>query len=975
MSSIASLKNRKTKGLLRALAVRDPRHKQKPVTIEILRDLLLSTEDSVVEQIIRTTLFAHLTFVDDFPIYSSTEFRNERPNVSSLQDELRLQGFRILTNTSRIAEAFSDLKQLNSAFYEDDAVSILTRLRSFRECYGYSLIYLRKLAFAYTLYEQDDDLREYCAQQLESLGLKRGNIIAISSLDLMGQSQDYLTLQRTLMDPSNERKIRKTPRSLIETQFNPITRDRDVFASRLLAHGFVSVIDAAVFICTHRYNSDTLADCDLEINGISFLGGLAEKWQALSADPSPALIDKLSAVKRFSDLTFFRRSIAFIELACLARYRLGLDWLFNDKKASILPRSDNHSDFAASYFEDVTVLADLATAPVGFSIQLTRFFPEEAGTFTRTLAFMYLLYKDNLPQTITEQQLLMILDNTTSIAQLVHVERLKSFFDSADPTRLVKYLSLALISDCSSSEFDHHRFRRALQDLVISEFEGDLIRLADYFFENAKNVAQHLISTCTEGFLSQLFFLIPQPEQIYETRAQLLDWFAIQFDEPVARERAKTLRLDARLRQIRGEIDDTRLYVDPLRFSQWLEDNVTEELSSVLHLRLVTIKDADIFKEFSDHPAANRAPHVRLAGILQQAFREFCENKRYGIDSYIGRRIRHGTLKGVMITQLAELLHERRYQAVMHNTQLSNFFYKWLADLEALVEHIGRETIRIRSKASPKGAISTDITSSRKLETTRAALRDIIRAYSVQDNILDAGSVIFEYCWRLIERDLQPLRETLEQSRLSCILDRATLKMLCSVSEYPLASELCRKLDILVNEKFKTLAGWFSKPTNLAPSAPVNLLLEAVLSEARDLFPDYKPRITRTGLADVELVGMLYHHLYDFLNVVIRNAAKHGMKSGQLNVDLSLSEISISLQSLEISVASQIRDDQNISELNDTIGRVMNASTDDAMVIEGNSGIKKLRTLAEDVPQIAGIFYKTAGNMLTFWCVLQVGKS
>ena len=97
----------------------------------------------------------------------------------------------------------------------------------------------------------------------------------------------------------------------------------------------------------------------------------------------------------------------------------------------------------------------------------------------------------------------------------------------------------------------------------------------------------------------------------------------------------KDLRLDQKLRKIRGEIDDNRIYVDPLRFGQWLLAN---QVGGILKPEQIELKDIDEFKAFGDF-AFNRQPHVQMAILLQNAFSEFCGDKRYGIHSSLGRRI------------------------------------------------------------------------------------------------------------------------------------------------------------------------------------------------------------------------------------------------------------------------------------------------------------------------------------------------
>ena len=164
---------------------------------------------------------------------------------------------------------------------------------------------------------------------------------------------------------------------------------------------------------------------------------------------------------------------------------------------------------------------------------------------------------------------------------------------------------------------------------------------------------------------------------VFEARAKLLDWYgSARFDEPSAFERAKALR---RLRKIRGEIDDNRVYVDPLRFGQWLQDNQIKNLSVALQSEIETAL-IDEFKSFSDF-AYNRQPHVLLAATLQQSFTEFCTDKRYGID-LSAARILHELLKVVTLVQLQSLLTKGKYRSLFGlNMQSPNTLANGLLDM------------------------------------------------------------------------------------------------------------------------------------------------------------------------------------------------------------------------------------------------------------------------------------------------------
>jgi hypothetical protein len=553
------------------------------------------------------------------------------------------------------------------------------------------------------------------------------------------------------------------------------------------------------------------------------------------------------------------------------------------------------------------------------------------------------------------------------ISGIAQLGELCDFFGPPSSDLLVRYLSEAVIWDCSGKNTDQHRLRQTTQNIIIQRFGGDIVAFAQYLAKNSRYVALHFFNMSTESFLVLLFRLFPQPEMVFEARAKLLDWYGDHFKEPLAFERAKTLRLDQKLQKIRGDIDDTRIYVDPLRFGQWLQDFLLDELTNLLQPENISIADIRAFGAFGDF-ATNRQPHIHLAATLQSAFHEFCVNKRYGVDSYLGRRIRHGTLKGVMLTQVQAVLRKPKYALLLQQMDVNDYLNQWISRYESKIAEWGQEIFQIWSKQKHHGAISTDITGSDKIESTRTALADLVAAYQETKSVAVVLQTIFEHCWRLLEKDLSQIRMFIESQRLEWgTINRTELRsMVTDEGLKTLAAELARETNTLTEEKFRNLSRWFTKPTNLAPSASILLLLDAVLGEVKEHFSDYAPKIRRAGLSDVELFGMYYHHVYDFLNVVIYNAAKHGKRSGLLVQDIQIKESPGQPSLLQVSISSEKSDAESMEAAKSNINNAMSGSTDDAMVVEVRSGIKKLIRLSSDVKEISNFGVSFDDGLIRF---------
>lgn len=918
-------------------------------------------------------LFSNLKLFDDFPSQPPFPVHGRHLVDQSLHNEIVFQGIRIEKNEVRLQAAIRQLAQLNEAILSDDGPKCVEALKAYISKFGYSLLILSKLAYARDRFEEDGLTQSFLAGELDKYGAQAGNAITLSAMDMMGDSYDFIPLRRNLLEFANSKIAKPITRDIVNWQFRPIRFIQADLASQLQSHGRLSVLDVFVFVCLHRFNVDIFNR--LRLNGLvdKFISpALRKEWLKLSESTCPSgRIAFKSEEKEFHDFNFYRRSLAWIEYKTVSLFRNGVDPLYLENTSPNNITNEPAVEFLEKYFRKASRLELIVDPPSELSLSLTRYSNAHAGTFLRTLAFIYLMRKGAKSIEVSSFKLLSLFNWTRDIPYVARATELRDFFSEQQGDALGEYLAAALIADASSLNMDQHRYRRAIQEIVKRDFESDLLKFAEFLFSHSPHVANHLFESCREALLTQLYFLLPTPEAVLETRARLLDWYADAFDEPGARERAKTLRLDQRLRALRGEIDDTRIYVDAIRFGQWTQDRLLDELSIVLQGAPIDDAAIDSFKTFGDF-AEKRQPHVRLAMALQLAFEEFCSNKRYGVDSYLGRRIRHGTLKGVMVAQLRAVFQKQKYVAILGHRNARQYLDGWLAHYDEQISYWGQEVFQIYSKQKPKGAIVTDITTSEKIDATRSALKSLRQIFSETKSLHMVNVSIFEWCWILIEKDLRHLRMLIDSARINWgMLSRIELISRCPGELEPLASELCREVNVLTDEKFRLLGRWFVKPTNLAPSTALSLLLDAVLEEVKGQFPDYQPKIARSGLSDIELVGMYYHHVYDFLYVVIYNAAKHGSKRGILGQKITVEEFP-GRRRLEIEITSQIAPGNSIQTVRENIDNAMGGSIEDAMVVEGRSGLRKLSQLSTDVPQIEAIFHTYGDDTVRFHCVLNL---
>jgi hypothetical protein len=780
----------------------------------------------------------------------------------------------------------------------------------------------------------------------------------------MSDESNIFSLRKNIYDFLEKVSENSVEKDLSIWLQDPFTAEKTTISKQLQAHSLYSLLDGAIFILIQRHNNINTRTCDYNsIVDERTPNKVKDLWHKLSKTYPENEIKKYYS-DDFFDLNFYRKSISWIESNIISEFYQSTHHYFkDDKKINDIP-SIEVIELSNRYFSEITEISEISEPPTKRKIQLSKFDNAYSGVFTRSSALKHLIRHKSPSKIITEDQYFTLLNHTTSISSLLTLDEIYYLRDLAEKNSHTDYLSSVLIHDASPTTKNSFALNKSLQLLLSEYYNGDVIMFASQIKEKFPHVAEHLYGTCTESFLSLLFDLMEKPAEAYEIRANFHDWYSEHFNAPFAAERARSLRLNQKLHQIRGEIDDARIYVDPIRFSSWLEDEHLEELSGALRQSNISDEDISNFSTFS--PIATNIPAVeQLAAVLQSAFLHFCTNKQYGINSYLGRRIRHGTLSGQMETNIDNIIGKFKENNTTAWPMVCEQVNKWNNIYKQHISFWINESLQINSNKKPKGMITPNITDDHKILSTRQCLRSIINTYRQHRNLSVVAHIIYECCWILVERDLSKIREHISHSHTQW----GTLSIENSIDrphyqESRIAPEFCRKLNSTSEENFKTTRRWFTKPTNLLPSAKVSLLMQAVLEEVKNQFIDYKPNFSKHGEDDYDIIGATYHHLYDFLYVVIHNAAKHGKRKGNLSQTIRIQESDP--VEISITIKSEIKDTDKPSDIYKIISHYANNSNDDALIEEGKSGIRKIFKMKEDISQFTSLHYSIEKRHLSF---------
>lgn len=961
--SIYKIKNQKAKNLLRGLQNKDFNRKSLK-TYNTLRQTTHGNDFEIVTDIIlNSPLYEHLPFLDDFPIKPTSHSSILELCEQSLNNEVIFHCKRIQKHEDKLSQSIESAIEISKLIAKQSYNNSVDKIRLHINNFGYSLHILRKIS---VIFQNSDKLTEdnskFILNELDNYGLSKNNLVTLSIVDSMESQYDYFQLRHNIIDACSNNNLTRFSTTLSSWVFRPILSSNNDIRNFLHEHGNYSLLDAYIFLMIHSQNSQSLQLHGLDkVISRHIKGRLFDLWEIL-CDILPESILADTEDSKFSDLVFYRNCIAWIENKKISNLRNTLDPLIEDPTQQTPATSSESQRLAKKYFNEVKSIDDICVSPTTYKICLESFATEHAGTITRTAALMHILRSTGSSIHTSHKNLLILLNNTAAVARISSIYELRTLQSANENDQISRYLISALIYDNPySTNQDEHLLRRILQDVVMKNFQSNILNFGDYLYHNAPHVAEHFYSICTEDFLSQLFHLLQTTEEVFELRANLHDWYADRFDDEFARKKATTLRLDQKLAKVRGDIDDTRIFVDERRFISWLEDNYLEELSSALRSTTIDENFSVDFSEINDLNA-QRHPLIRVASIMRSCFSQFCTNTQFGVASYIGRRIRHGTLKGHMLTQIRALINDPKFAPLMNHPSTGSLIRNWENSFISEINNLAKNTLHIESKDHPKGIINTNIFSSNKLDLALLSLKILFNSYKEIGNINLVSKTIHDYCWILLERELVKTRKNIEETKHSIgIISWDSLKRGCPEEIKADARAFCKQLNFLVNEKFKAVCDWFTKPANLSPSAQVSTLFDAVLSEVKSHYPNFKPNMHKCGYQDFEIIGLQYHHVYDFFHVVIYNAAEHGNPEGTIQCDIKYQG-----KTLKIRFSSEIAPSSSIESVVESINQRLLENNKNAMIIEGNSGIQKLFQMKNNIAEIQDIIFSHHERTVSF---------
>lgn len=928
--TLQDIRDHKTRDLMRGLLDRSSKPQEANAKLSRLLGIVQRPDLRAFDELLRKNqLFQHVGILPEFP--TDAPFSNSKGLSLVPIGDLALDyvAIRISENESRVCEALEGIQSINTAIHEDSDEAVSRSITGLVEQAGHSLTLARKAAFVLGYFQKDSLSHKTCSDLVGTYGVNGKNYGMMVTIDAIGAEFNYLDLKYRFREFATFERNAGVSRKISQLCFSPLAAARNDLIELVAASYEISLIDAAIALLSHQ---------DQGIVESVIPTSVLDAWKRLATRPSAAM-PCLSRTSSLVDLWAFRSAPVFLEYADFRRLRYALQPLYNLPDSGKVDPATRQ--YAAVFFEGVTRVTDVVPPAEHEVVAIPQKFDREtAGTLSRSCALVWVCEKDADFSEVSTESMALLMGQTFEVDRLVNTRLLRRAVGTAS-NLFVQLILQTLLRAHSPITLDNFKFKDQFQKYVRNHHQGDILAFLEMVKSLDKKIINYFVTLLDETMLSQMAFLVNSSEAIYETRARILEWYSKVADDPDIEEKAKQLRLDRKIAAVRGTINETRLNIDSVRFRQWIEQNKLSDFSDFIRqaqTNLPPISElTDSSKKSTLFLAAHREPTKLALLALVDCYGEFCRNPDYGIASFLGRRIRHGTLRGTLLNGLPDIS-----ESEIPPTALGQY-QQWMKEFSASIDALASKLYFRDKSAHRDGLLSAEIDSEQKWQICLVGLTRIFKQALQDHGVMFAPLLIEQCCWLIFEVELAGVQNSIAEARSKW----GTLKLRHSLADAA-ATIFERRTNITLDAHFATVVSWFRKPPNISPVAELAHVVQVVIGEARDEYATFNPEVIFNENRSLELSGSTYYVVYDALTIAVRNAAKHGLHPGKVYLDVEVKDVEAA-KVLEISVTSQLKQHNDIAAVLRRIESAGRAGAADADIFEGFSGIRKLKKMEREL--------------------------
>lgn len=506
-------------------------------------------------------------------------------------------------------------------------------------------------------------------------------------------------------------------------------------------------------------------------------------------------------------------------------------------------------------------------------------------------------------------------------------------------------------------------------DQLISSAESKLERLA---------ITEFIRRVWLESNLT-LVSSLPSPESVRASRVQMLQHLS-HFDpdrEAVYRQEIQEITLDETLWRGLMELDINRVYVNESAITRWAEKEYGDEyarfqslqsgseIESIIHdpdIRSYLIDgDVESLKELQE---AHQSFGLLLVPIFSGLFDRFMNDPTDGLNAYLSLRIRHGTLKGTLLSGAeeerilivgmeSEDAFLRKFSSVLPGDAVPDivstiklFSQRIVGYVDSLVD----EVVQIRSPSKPQGAFSVAL--------NEGVLTSVLTFADPSWSFQSFASQCYAAFWKYLDPSRRALSGYL-RGEFKSLCAEAYDDVLATLVETYGSLDIEQLLISLQASLTKMLAAvelassWFlTDSASEERGYSLEVALEIAQQAMQNVFPDFD--IEREddfdGCKDLSLSALGLTVVYDSLFVVMGNVwERSGLKGQRPCVKISIvwcAETSTLYFRIANSLAEEVRSRLVAGRLEELREKYLSGCVSELFAVEGGSGFAKLSRIS-----------------------------
>lgn len=958
--SLQQIQSVKVRNLLRGVNANSDR-KAKRTSINRARRALSTKDAEQFAIALMASGYEDLIYNEPFQAVEEAAFSNSQNSPAiSIEVESIIQATRAVANSNKLV-AFSELiSRLNDAILRREIGSAAKIVQNVLDDYGRSRLLDRKILYLFVKAEdpvwevESDEARKIVRPLFDVIGGSQNKVLQEFFVDSLVDVLDHHShlvnaiqrLSELMSEFSNEGTVEKSIEALIKRIAYP------TLASTLTnATGF------------YRYGSANLMDAYVELLSLKKAGALHPAAERIlsSAELSKAeaaLAINDSQIRYFlqgphsdpADQAIYRLAGAMGEIEQLSVFRSNIDNLIHQRDAWF----ENVEPSATPLFPSSLKMKHLAKSPSGKLEQIRTYDNSKAGTFLRTIAVLSRIEAGETIGSLEPLQIRVLLGETAGFASFLTEEEMLEIERRGDAIEspIIKFLVLVMMNQKNPDEDREFEIRATFQEMLIEQFQADIMEFLEWLATRTPTLANLMVEIFDISFLERLYFINESYNAVLKVRQEICRWAADKLGQKYLVQIAERLAVDAKIKAIRDDIDDTRVFVDEIRYRQWAMEELPQNLRRFqLHLRLEGDHPEPITAQKNDRSKLSSGSAYWIKKTSSKAFREFCHNRIFGIESYLSRRIRHGTLKGTLISPIKKMILEfkRKNQSAepKHIKQLDRIYHQYIA----LVEAFNADRLQYASATKPKGLLSSELIQPSERAQVQADFEQrMIEFTQAGFGAAELAPIFIDHCWIMMETDLVRVR-----SEVRNLLGTEIRPLLRSVEDIqkknPKWKKLATELDLKADSLFNEVSRWFTRPETSSLTVSIEELVTVVRAEACEYNSNCSIKSRIQGLNEATVSGLTYHTAYDVLYVIFDNIAKYADLNEEVIVNVDFERDPSGETLLVVEVVSALKTSDSEEEVSRRIRRSLSAeNVEKAMFTEGGSGFGKASGVIEGYP-------------------------